>query len=296
MSDIFDAFDHDDYISATAAAIPPAATEPRKAGVVPASYKAVEASYREGCRKCHGTGFWRPGYPCFSCKGKGSNTFRTSPEVRAQARARTEVKRAEKLADQQEWRNANQAEIAWLETTADRQRTREQPWRFPLELAEALTTYGTLTDNQLAAVRKCMARDKERQTARAAEQAAPTVDTGALKAAFNRATSKGLRYPRITIGNIVLKPAPATGKNPGAIYVTDNGTYLGRIDGGKFFRTRDCTDAQGAQVLAFAQDPAAAAKAYGIRTGVCCVCNATLTNAESIARGVGPICAEKFGF
>ena len=25
----------------------------------------------ENCPKCRGTGSWRPGYPCFKCKGKG---------------------------------------------------------------------------------------------------------------------------------------------------------------------------------------------------------------------------------
>lgn len=42
-------------------------------------------------------------------------------------------------------------------------------------------------------------------------------------------------------------------------------------------------------------DPAAAAVEYGHRTGSCCICGRTLTDPESIAAGIGPICAGKFG-
>lgn len=36
------------------------------------------------------------------------------------------------------------------------------------------------------------------------------------------------------------------------------------------------------------------AKEYGKVTGMCCMCGALLTNEESIANGIGPICATKF--
>lgn len=42
------------------------------------------------------------------------------------------------------------------------------------------------------------------------------------------------------------------------------------------------------------QDPKEAAIRYGKELGVCGVCNRTLTNEESRARGIGPICADKF--
>jgi hypothetical protein len=32
------------------------------------------------------------------------------------------------------------------------------------------------------------------------------------------------------------------------------------------------------------------AKAFGIRYGICCVCGASLKDAESVARGIGPVC------
>jgi len=33
------------------------------------------------------------------------------------------------------------------------------------------------------------------------------------------------------------------------------------------------------------------AKAFGLKFGVCCVCGKTLTDAKSVARGIGPVCA-----
>jgi hypothetical protein len=36
------------------------------------------------------------------------------------------------------------------------------------------------------------------------------------------------------------------------------------------------------------------AKQYGRRTGTCCICGAHLENPESVAAGIGPICATKF--
>lgn len=35
------------------------------------------------------------------------------------------------------------------------------------------------------------------------------------------------------------------------------------------------------------------AKAFGVETGVCCVCAALLTDPKSIAAGIGPICAKR---
>lgn len=32
------------------------------------------------------------------------------------------------------------------------------------------------------------------------------------------------------------------------------------------------------------------ARAWGVETGVCCVCGAFLTDAKSVARGIGPVC------
>ncbi len=36
------------------------------------------------------------------------------------------------------------------------------------------------------------------------------------------------------------------------------------------------------------------AKAFGMETGLCCVCGAFLTDPKSVAQGIGPVCASKF--
>lgn len=35
------------------------------------------------------------------------------------------------------------------------------------------------------------------------------------------------------------------------------------------------------------------AKAWGVETGFCCVCGAFLTDAKSVAEGIGPVCAKR---
>ncbi len=46
---------------------------------------------------------------------------------------------------------------------------------------------------------------------------------------------------------------------------------------------------------AFEADPVRAITEHGLRTGHCGCCGRELTDQESIARGIGPICAEKLG-
>jgi hypothetical protein len=72
--------------------------------------------------------------------------------------------------------------------------------------------------------------------------------------------------------------------------------YLGKVQDGKFSRVRECDDATQAQVLEVASDPHNAAIAYGQRTGNCAICSRELTNHASIDLGIGPICAEKYGW
>lgn len=179
---------------------------------------------------------------------------------------------------------------------------------FASSLYDSLYKWGHLTDRQLTAATKCMVRYAEvveghevaKRTVYAPFISAAGIDR--LKAAFDKAiafsAAKGrtLHSPRITFGNIVIKPAKDGSANPGALYVTDRGTYIGKIVNSKFVGTASCTEEQKDRMLAFVADPKAAAEAYGQETGTCCICNAKLTNKVSIERGIGPICAEKFGW
>lgn len=270
-------------------------SEPRNP---PNSYLRVQASYNEPCRKCGGTGMTRWGR-CFACEGVGSKTFSTSPEARAKGRTQNVERKASAATEALAAFEAQHPQVwAWIKANAGK-------FDFATKMVEAIVRYGSLTDGQMAACVRCV----DREAARTAQQAqqAPAVDTAGvdrLKAAFDkaiaysRAKGKGrtIKSPRITIGDVVVSPAKETSANPGALYVKSGGTYLGKIANGQFFASRECGEVEKTKVLAFVADPKGAAEAYGIETGMCCICNATLTNKESIERGIGPICGEKFGW
>jgi hypothetical protein len=90
--------------------------------------------------------------------------------------------------------------------------------------------------------------------------------------------------------------APVTGKNAGAVYVKEDGIYLGKVMGGKLFASRDCSEAQAAAIVEVAADPKGAAIAHGRLTGQCSICSRELTDPKSIDLGIGPICAANMGW
>jgi hypothetical protein len=154
---------------------------------------------------------------------------------------------------------------------------------------------GALSEKQVAAVENILVRNAEQAARRAA---APVVDIKEIEDRFAYAKAKGVGRPLLRLGAFKFKPASAASSNYGAIYVTaeDSGIYLGKIKDGRFQGSRDCKPEDEAAILEVAANPAAAAKAYGIRTGNCCVCGRLLTNEESIDRMIGPICAGRYGF
>lgn len=255
--------------------------------------------HREPCAKCHGTArftSWagRDCGPCFACKGRGFNEYATPAPARAiareQARARADVRSAQAIAD---WAAQFPAEHAWINANPG--------FDFAVAMAADLAKYGSLTPNKTAAIQRCMARDVERAAARAAEQAqqaartAP-VEAARLEAAFAAAMASGLKRPRITLTGFGFSLARASSANAGAIYVKAGETYLGKVRGGQFTPSRECAPAQQAEVAAVLADPMGAAESYGRLTGNCCICSRLLTDPESVARGIGPVCARRFGW
>jgi hypothetical protein len=91
-----------------------------------------------------------------------------------------------------------------------------------------------------------------------------------------------------------------TRANKGGFHVADGGPYgqskyYGHIDLNGMFTPRDETPEGTITALrTLSVDREAAFVAFGKRTGICGCCGAELTNAESIARGIGPICAGKY--
>ena len=185
--------------------------------------------------------------------------------------------------------------VEYLEKKVAEVDTSGSSFDFPQAMLTAIGTYGSLTDRQREAVERIMARDVERARPR---QAPSLLDATTIQAAFDRsiraaeADGEGIKWLRIRAEGLTFSPAT---RFPGTIYVKEGQTYLGKIVEGKFHRTRECTDEQTAKVAEVAKDPAAAARAYGLRTGSCSICGRELTNADSRARGIGPICAGRMG-
>jgi Family of unknown function (DUF6011) len=274
---------------------------------------ATERIFSELCVKCRGSGRFvgwsgRAAGACFACKGTGKLTFKTAPEERAKDRAKYATS---KQAARDEFRQTYKAELAWLAAAYDRQQKNahhgRKVWNFPIEVTEKLAKYGSLFDSTIEAIRKCMARDVERAGATASRDAArPMVDTSMIEAAFAKARDaasndgEGLKWLSLRLDTFKFSDAPATERFSAAVFVTEGGgeekRKLGRISGGKFYRSPACDDPTESRILAAIADPKAAAIAYGQRTGSCSVCGRELTNAESRARSMGPICADKFGW
>lgn len=270
----------------------------------PASYQPRDFS--EPCSKCGGTGRYH-GWSgrllgdCFACKGAGKKVFKASAEQRAQNREKAAARKEKNLALDIEAFKAEFPHIwSWMDGST---------FAFAVSLRDGLMKYGSLTDRQIAAAESAIAKYEAakavRQAARAQTaqpEAVSAEGVDRLKKAFDDAAAyiaaKGLRrkHPKITVGGMTISPAPAHGRNPGALYVkTTADIYLGKVQAGQFFAASGCDAGTRTQVLAFIADPQKAAEVYGQETGTCCICNAELRS-EWRLRGIGPICAEKFGW
>ncbi len=263
-------------------------------------------TFEEDCTDCRGTGRFysytgRYVGPCFKCDGKGKRRYKTPAAVREANRA----KAAEKRAAQDEaarvsceaWLEANPAEAAWLREAAGR------GFEFAASLWAALRKCGHFTPKQEAAVRNAAAKSLARKEQWAAEKAAKeagaaTVDITAIRVGFASAVQH-LKRPKLRVADIQFSLAPATGRNAGSIYVVraSDDTYLGKItEENRFITSRECDAATEAEVIRVATDPKAAAEAHGHEYGYCSCCGRELTNPESVARGIGPVCAERWGW
>lgn len=266
--------------------------------------KTTAPGFVQKCWKCRGSG-QTPWGACFACRGAGRKTFKTSPEARAKA----SVQRADRKARIERealdaWKAANPAEFAWLEATAPR-------WDVAQSLLNQLKDRGFLSEKQVAIITNGIARDAARTVAReaAAKVVAPVVDASKIEAAFATAREKAFRPGQ---QGVMVKPIRLTSSDKQTIRFTpgsagsqwegmlfaksEDGKKLGHIKGGRFVRKFNCTDVEAAAVVECASDPEKAAVAFGKAWSKCGICGQGLLNDESIARGIGPICAEKFGW
>lgn len=257
------------------------------------------------CQSCAGTGLWR-GYrtrqtetKCFPCNGKG---FHFKPHFEAlKDKAAAKAKRtANRCARRQDVKDALEAREPGL----FRFMVDNQDWcGIFFDMIQLLNDGKAMSENQHnACVRirdKTLFARAEKDAARKAEAEARStvVDLNPIHAMFAKASEAGLKKLVYRANGLVLSPAKAHSANAGGIYVkTKGGTYLGKVMGQKFMATRECTEVQKEALNAVAADPAGEAVRYGKETGECSCCGRELTDPNSIAAGIGPVCASKWGF
>lgn len=238
------------------------------------------------CPKCRGSGYWRPGYPCFTCKGKGKATTRQAGAVKA---------KATRAANHQAWCEEHRELLTTLGGMSD--------WNsFAASMLEQVGSGRSLSENQIAAchrmIAKVEARREEKRQERQAEQAAKSGAVGveAIIALFAKATDNDIKRPIFRAEGMEISKASPNGRNAGALYVkAEDDTYLGKIVGGQFLASREAPADTLAKLTTIAEDPTAAAIRYARRTGRCGCCGRGLVDPVSIRAGVGPICAEAWG-
>jgi hypothetical protein len=170
----------------------------------------------------------------------------------------------------------------------------------PSSFAQSLYNADKLSEKQLAWVHKLAMDYKER------EESAALADTGEAKfaslfEAFKAARSKGAKRLTLRFAGINVKPS----KDLAALWVTSQDEteegryglqpkYLGKVTPtGMDSRLPDEVKSV---LTEAATDPLTAAIRYGKVSGECSCCGRELTDPQSIARGIGPICATKFGW
>lgn len=246
------------------------------------------------CPKCGGSGRLRYGYiniqyfPCRMCKETGKVTSQRVARVESAKRARVTAER-----------NLNDKIATFTEENGDIVRfVRENAhWSdFYRSMCDAIDTYGRLTDGQIGAVRRGIEKAAQKAAERTEKRQTNggQVDVSAIEALFDGAKQSGLKRLKFRTERIDISVAPETGRNAGSLYVFDNGEYTGKITSGRFI----ATNATQPDVLGLIQqitvDPAGVARLYGQQTGNCSLCGKELTDPNSIAEGIGPICAGKW--
>jgi len=171
---------------------------------------------------------------------------------------------------------------------------------FAASLVEQFDDRGSLSEKQTGAAVAMLMKVK---ASKANKAEAPTVDLSNVAEMFSKA-HEAIKAPKFRFEDLVISRAPDHGVNAGALYVKIEGEYAGKVKEGKFFANNDLFKRSGFKLSAqgvrskleqISKDPLSAAVAYGRRTGNCACCGRDLTRHDSIERGIGPICAERFG-
>jgi hypothetical protein len=162
---------------------------------------------------------------------------------------------------------------------------------FAASLIEQIATRGSLSEKQMFAASAMLMKIKKNKEEKQSNLV--SIDLSNVKKIFDKA-HEAIKTPKFRVDNMVLSRAPDSGANSGAIYVKVDGEYAGKVTGGYFI---PCRAPEGTleKLQEIAKDPLASAVAYGKKTGNCSCCGRELTKHNSIEKGIGPICAERWG-
>lgn len=255
-------------------------------------------SVKYPCGQCAGTGRYQGARVhqekshCFACRGTGY--FKSSPEARlkhrqaAAARARNKLEAGIAAFAEQE--------PAMFADLKDVYQTNCGGNEFIYSLASQLFRKGFLSDRQVAAWHRGKARLEEIRAQRAAEaeKSKVAVDLAAIRGIFDNAKASGLKKTAYRAEGLVIKAAPDHGVNAGALYVTMDDEYMGKVVGAVFHPVRSAPATVGEALQVIAADPKEAAIRWGRKTGRCSCCGRELSDPASVALGIGPICADKW--
>ena len=245
--------------------------------------KVEAGAFIETCQACRGSGQFysytgRLVGPCFKCNGKGSKAFKTSADTRRKARE-SSAKRKEDTA--QAFRSSELGQFLEANQWSD----------FARSLFEGGQKYGGLTEKQEAAAYRMKAKVEAREADKARErEALPSsgVDLSELVGGLYAVPGDESRL------KVRVEHGKEGTKWEGWTFVKDGAVYGG---GQRYGTQRPDGDYQGKivdQLKAILDDPFEAMCEYGRITSTCGACGRPLEDEESVARGIGPVCATKF--
>ena len=163
---------------------------------------------------------------------------------------------------------------------------------FAQSLVEQIINKGSLSEKQMFAASAMLIKIKQNKEEK--QSNIVSIDLSNVKKIFDKA-HEAIKSPKFRVDNMVLSRAPDSGVNAGAIYVKVDGEYAGKVTGGYWLPCKGSPEGTLEKLREVAKDPLGSAVAYGKRTGNCSACGRDLTNHGSIEKGIGPICAERWG-
>ncbi len=186
-------------------------------------------------------------------------------------------------------------ESEWIKTSA---------FDFAVKMKDVLDQWGWLTERQLLAVQKCMDSERTYAERKSIRGYTPEQTAVALRyAAAEQPTAIDLTkvpsgYYSVPDGATRLKVRidRGTGRWQGYIFVTDGAVYGQQRQYGKQAPGGAYVGLVQDAIKAIVADPQAASRAYGRLTGSCGVCGRHLEDEQSVAAGIGPICAGRLGW